>query len=267
MIRTEILDEKDIPSNPIKIIIPMYNEEKTITGLIDRINKTFNDWNRDVKIICVDDGSSDSTRFLLSGLDVTLICHKKNLGKGEALKNGFKVCELQDTIVTIDADGEHRPEEIPKLLSALLNRQADMIIGSRFMYIKDNQISYLNSKKHLAYVRKFGNEAFSLFAKMVTQKTITDTQSGFRAFRPNTIQNMNLEAKGFEIETEMILEALRRGYRIKEVPIYNDEVQRDSYMNIIFDSLKIGLTFLSGAVPKKLRFIVNFLIDKLNKIK
>ena len=241
-------------------------EETTILGLINRIKKTFHDWEKNVKIICVDDGSSDRTRNLLEKLDVTLICHGKNLGKGEALKNGFKYCEPHDTIVTIDADGEHRPEEIPKLLDPIINRKADMIIGSRFMYIKDNRVSYLHSKKHLAYIRKFGNEVFSLFAKMVTQKTITDTQSGFRAFRPNTIHNMNLEAKGFEIETEMIMEALKRGYRIMEVPIYNDEVQRDSYMNIVFDSIKIFLTFLNGIFPNRFRTVVNFLIDKLNRI-
>ena len=251
----------------IKIIIPIYNEENTITNLIKRIQCTFSKLNKTVEIICVDDGSIDNTREILNKLDIMLLCNERNLGKGEALKKGFKYCDYSDTIITLDGDGEHCPEDIPELLKPILDGEADMIIGSRFLNTQNGNGSYLENKKYLSQLRKVGNQIFSIFGTMVTQKYITDTQSGFRAFKPNIINNLDLKSSGFEIETEIIIEALDKGYSIQEVPINNGKAFRDSYMNLVIDSLKIGLTFFSGIFPRKLKFILRFLTAKMNKIR
>ncbi len=252
--------------NPVKVIIPIYNEETTIIDLIKRIQDTFSKLNKEVEIICVDDGSIDNTRNILKNFDITLLCNEKNLGKGIALLKGFETCKPLDIIITLDGDGEHCPEDIPKLLEPILNRDADIVIGSRFLTDENGNGSYLDNEKYLSHMRKIGNRIFAIFGTVLTQKYITDTQCGFKAFRPNIIHNLNLEASGFEIETEMIIEALSKGYKIMEVPINNGAVQRDSYMNIFLDSLKIWLTFFRGVFPRKFRFIFKFLISKINKI-
>ncbi len=264
----ETFTEKKINTEShIKVIIPIYNEEHTITDLINRTMDVFSKMKKVAEIICVDDGSIDNSRAILNGLDITLLINEKNLGKGEALKKGFKLCNRSDIIIIFDGDGQHCPEDIPKLLEPLYYNQADIVIGSRFMKTQNGNKSYLNKKKYIPHVRKIGNQIFSLFGTLITQKYITDTQSGFRAFRPNVIHNLNLKANGFEIETEIIIEANEKHYRIKEVPINNGDSQRDSYMNIVSDGLKIILTFISGAFPKKLKFIINYFIDKINKIR
>lgn len=262
-----ITDDAENINYPVKVIIPVYNEEDTITGLIKRIRVTFSKLNINAEIICIDDGSIDNSRDILNRPDITLLCHKNNLGKGEALKNGFRYCSPSDIIITIDADGEHCPEDIPEILEPILNGEADIVIGSRFLNTQNGNGSYLYNKKYLSHMRKVGNHIFTIFGTVVTQKYITDTQSGFRAFKPNIVNNLNLEASGFEIETEIIIEALDKGYKIQEVPINHGESYRDSYMNLILDSLKIGLTFFSGIFPKKLKFFPRFLTSKINKIR
>ena len=255
------------PKRSIKVIIPVYNEENTIKDLIKRILNTFSKLNKRVEIICVDDGSVDNTREILDRSNITLIRNGHNLGKGEALKKGFNYCSPYDIIITLDADGEHCPEDISKLLEPLFKGEADIIIGSRFLKTEEGYRSYLNNRRNLAYLRMVGNQIFSIITKMVTQKLFTDTQSGFRVYKPNVINNLNLKSSGFEIETETIIEAIAKGYKIKEVPIDNGYAQRDSYMNIVIDSIKIGLTFLNGVVPRRLRYISDFLIRKINKIR
>jgi len=250
-----------------KVIIPVYNEEKTIFNLISKINNTFNKLDEKVEIICIDDGSTDKTIEKIKRCNVILINNIKNLGKGAALRKGFKSCYPLDTIITIDGDGEHNPDDIPKLIEPILTGEADIVIGSRFLNKRKGECNHLNKGKYLSHVRKVGNKIFSVFGNLCIREKITDTQSGFRAFGPNIINKLNLLANGFEIETEMIVKAINKGYRIKEVPICNGRVHRDSYMNLIFDSLKIALTFLNGVVPKKIRFLNSFLIEKISKIR
>lgn len=262
-----ITDDLENIDSPVKVIIPVYNEEDTITGLIERIVETFSKLNINAEIICIDDGSIDNSRDILNRPDITLLYHKNNLGKGEALKKGFRYCSPSDIIITIDADGEHCPEDIPELLKPILNGETDIVIGSRFLIKQNGNGSYLDNRKYLSQMRKIGNHIFTIFGTVVTQKYITDTQSGFRAFKPNIINNLNLEASGFEIETEIIIEALNKGYKINEVPINNGVSFRDSYMNLVLDSLKIGLTFFSGIFPKKFKFIFRFLTSKISKIR
>jgi len=154
----------------IKVIIPVYNEQNTIIDLINRTRQTFSKMNKDVEIICVDDGSIDNTREILSKLDITLLLNEKNLGKGEALKKGFEICNNSDLIITLDGDGEHCPEDIPKLLEPLLNGSADMVIGSRFLIKQNGNGSYLDNKKYLTRIRMVGNQIFTVIGTMVTQK-------------------------------------------------------------------------------------------------
>ncbi|WP_048150665.1 glycosyltransferase family 2 protein [Palaeococcus ferrophilus] len=186
------------------IIIPAYNEELTI-GSIVALAKKYGD------VLVVDDGSSDRTSEIAQKAGAIVIRHKTNSGKGAALRTGFEyaLSKDYDVVVTIDADGQHNPEEIPYLVEPLIKGEADFVIGSR----------YLNgSKKKIPLYRRLGLWVLNKSTK-VASKMEVDSQSGFRALRRKALEKLNLSSSGYAVETDMVINAREQGLRIKEVPI------------------------------------------------
>jgi len=184
--------------------IPAYNEEYTI-GKIVLLSQKYVD-----KVLVCDDGSQDLTGEIAEKLGAIVIRHEKNTGKGAALRSLFrKALELgADIIVTLDADNQHDPNDIPKLIEPILKGEADIVNGSRFLEDISDEIPL-----H----RKLGNKFLSKLTNTVGDIEITDTQSGFRAYSRKALEQIEISTNGIGVDTEIILKA--RGLRIKEVPI------------------------------------------------
>lgn len=185
-------------------IIPAYNEEK---ALADVLGKTLDYVD---EVIVVDDGSSDKTSEVAIEAGARVIKHSVNLGKGEALKSGFKAIEGDSIIITIDGDGQHNPNEIPDLVRPIIEDGADLVNGSRYMNgPEENTPAY----------RRVGQKVLDIATNISAGTKVTDSQSGFRAFSSKSKNVFRFKDTGFGIESEMLVDAAEAGLKIVEVPI------------------------------------------------
>ena len=196
----------------ITIGIPAYNEEKNIASIITKL-KNITD-----SIIVCDDGSSDMTSEISKNLGAVVISHKKNMGYGAAIRTIFqKSVELDsDILVTFDADGQHRIDDVSKILQPLENNEADIVIGSRFL---DNETKVPN-------YRKIGIKVITQVTNASLKKKLTDSQSGFRAYNKQALTQISPSEMGMGISTEILIKASNKGLRIAEIPItilYHDD--------------------------------------------
>ena len=194
-------------SNILKIAIgiPAYNEEKNIASIIIKLKKI-----TDSIIVC-DDGSSDMTSDISKNLGAIVITHKKNMGYGVAINSIFqKAKELNiDLLVTFDADGQHRVEDIEKVVEPIKNNTADLVIGSRFLDKKSNVPNY----------RKIGIKVITKVTNASIKKKLTDSQSGFRAYNKQVLSQISPSDIGMGISTEILIKSSSKGLRIMEVPV------------------------------------------------
>ena len=189
----------------IVIGIPAYNEEKNIAKIIVKLQNITN------KIIVCNDGSTDLTSEIADKMGAIMINHPKNLGYGAAIKSLFsKARELDaDVLITFDADGQHRIEDINKVLEPIEHNNADIVIGSRF----------LNNKIKIPAYRKLGVNVITKMSNITTKKKITDSQSGFRAYNKKTLQEISPSDNGMGVSTEILIKANNKSLRVIEVPI------------------------------------------------
>ena len=217
--------------------IPAYNEEKTIAKVILKTRKYVD------KVIVCDDGSTDMTAEIAEAVGAEVIRLEKNFGKGVALKVLLeRALELgANVMVTLDADGAHDPGEIPLILKPILasNPEADLVLGSRFMEGSCSFVSRLN------YV---GNRLINWLILLLTGKRLTDSQSGFRAFKARVLDSLDLVSKGYEVESEFTIKCIKHGYSILEVPIRCRKSPRASRLDVFKDGFKILYTVLKTAI-------------------
>jgi glycosyltransferase involved in cell wall biosynthesis len=189
----------------ITIGIPAYNEEKNIASVIAKLKKI-----TDSIIVC-DDGSSDMTAEISRNLGAIVVSHKKNSGYGVAINSIFqKAKEINsDLLVTFDADGQHRVEDIEKVVEPIKNNDADLVIGSRF----------LDKKSDVPNYRKIGIKVITQVTNASIKKKLTDSQSGFRAYNRNVLSQISPSDTGMGISTEILIKSSSKGLRITEVPI------------------------------------------------
>ena len=190
----------------ITVGIPAYNEEKNIASIIVKLKKIV-----DTIIVC-NDGSNDSTSEIAKNLGVIVIDHSKNLGYGAGIHSIFrKAKEINsDVLVTIDADGQHRIEDIKKVVEPIEKGEADLIIGSRFLG---------TTQKQIPEYRKIGIKLITKVTNSSLKNKITDSQSGFRAYSKNVVSKLNVSDIGMGISTEILIKSSAHGFRIAEVPI------------------------------------------------
>ena len=191
----------------MKIIIgiPAYNEEKNIASLLIKLKKISEN------IIVCNDGSNDLTGKIAKELGATVIEHERNLGYGSAIKSIFlKAREINaDVLVTFDADGQHRIEDINTILEPIKNNSADIVIGSRF----------LNNNQEIPTYRKMGIKAITKLTNVTGGTKITDSQSGFRAYNKRILDKIIPQESGMGISTEILIKAQKADFKITEVPI------------------------------------------------
>jgi glycosyltransferase involved in cell wall biosynthesis len=221
---------RNILKPSISVVIPAFNEEKNIDEVLVRAYKTMESYALPYEIILVDDGSRDRTKELASHHKVSIVCNDWNAGKGFALQRGFAHAN-GDIIITMDADGSHDPEDIPKLILTIL-KGADVVLGTRFG-TKDGKES--TKRLHI-----LGNNMINFTIFLMTGKRITDSQTGFRAFTRSVLKQIEITSSGYQIESELTVKALRNGNVVEEVPIRAEKRKNGhSHVNPFVDGLRI----------------------------
>ncbi|UCE91535.1 MAG: glycosyltransferase family 2 protein [Methanobacteriota archaeon] len=192
------------------VVIPAFNEERSIASVVLSARKHSN------KVIVVNDGSADYTARLASAAGAFVINLPRNRGKGAALSIGLTTAAVEDSdfIVCLDGDGQHNPSDIPRLVETLCDRDADIVIGSRFLK--------QDSRDQIPRYRRVGQHVLNYATNIGSSEKVTDSQSGFRVFRREVVDLFDYNESGMGIESEMVRSAARMNLRIEEVPIEAD---------------------------------------------
>jgi glycosyltransferase involved in cell wall biosynthesis len=198
----------------ISFVIPTLNEEKNIGKLLSEIKKVMKNKKINYEIIVVDGHSTDNTVKIARRFNVKILYDK--LGKGSALRKGFKAAK-GDVIISIDADLSHEPKEIGLLLEGI-KAGYDICMGSRFIQG--------GGTKDMEWYRKLGNKFFVFLVNLIYGTHFSDLCYGYRAFKKSALNKMKLTTNGFGIETEILIEAAKKGLKIIEVPSF--EKKRNS---------------------------------------
>jgi glycosyltransferase involved in cell wall biosynthesis len=202
----------------IALLIPAFNAESSLAELVNRLHNAIGD----VQIIVVDDGSSDRTNDVAVSVGAVVLRHQKNCGKGAALQTGFDFLNKQaeiEFILTMDADLQHQPEDVPKFFLAQQKTNTDILIGWR------ERIG-----TRMPVHRRLSNTVTSALVGLRTGVKIKDSQCGFRLIRRSVIESVRLESTGYEAETEFLIKAARRGFTIEFVPVQTIYGKEKSYM-------------------------------------
>ena len=193
----------------LSVVIPVYNEVENIGEILKRVQST----QRANEIIIVDDGSQDGTRETLKSLDgkekVRVILHERNQGKGAAVVTGLRAAQ-GDILLIQDADLEYDPRDYAVLLQPIEEGKADVVYGSRFLGAPHRVTMFW----HL-----MANRLLTFMTNILYNTILTDMETGYKVFRREVIEKMNIRAKRFDFEPEVTAKVLKRNYRIFEVPI------------------------------------------------
>lgn len=200
----------------LSILIPTYNEEKTISAVIRRVLET-DIGGLEREIIVVDDGSRDSTRDILRRTPaITTIFHEHNLGKGGALKTGLTAA-TGDIVIFQDADLEYDPDDFKALVAPILEGKTEFVMGSRFLLEKPKFLWHGNSPFFTHYV---GNRTVIWLTNTLYGNRATDYEGCYKAVTRQLLCSLAIRANGFEFDNELICKALRLKHAIIEVPIH-----------------------------------------------
>ncbi len=217
----------------IGVLIPAFNEKKTIGNIIFRLKELGID-----KILVIDDGSFDNTAFYAESEGAFIIRHSKNEGKGVCIKEGLEYFRNQDIegIILMDGDGQHNPAEIIKFLGYAKAKDKKMVVGNR-----------MKNHKNMPALRLMTNKVMSFIILLMCKEYVPDTQCGYRFLRKEIIDEITLTSCNYEIESEMVLKVAKAGHKIYSVPIttiYKEEISQ-------IDPIRDGLRFL--------KLVINFL--------
>jgi glycosyltransferase involved in cell wall biosynthesis len=195
------------PELKLTVIIPVYNEARTILRVIERVMKT----PMETEIIVIDDASTDGTREILDGCReaVKVFFHETNQGKGAAIRTGLSHM-TGDLVLIQDADLEYDPSEYPRLIGPILDGKADVVYGSRFLG---------GTHRVLFFWHAVGNRVITTLSNMLTDLNLSDMETGYKAFRAEVLRNISIESNRFGIEAEITAKIAKMGCRIYEIPI------------------------------------------------
>ena len=201
--------QQGLPSQEVSVIIPAYNEVKTILEVVRRVQEQpFSK-----EIIIVDDCSTDGTSQVLATTplppNVRVLRHEKNMGKGAGIRTGVQAA-TKDIIIIQDADLEYNPSDFPIVLRPILDGVADVVYGSRFLGIHRSFMLH----------HYLGNRFLSMITNILYNNILTDMETGYKAFRAPVIKSVKIRSNRFDFEPEITAKVLKQGYRIYEVPIY-----------------------------------------------
>jgi glycosyltransferase involved in cell wall biosynthesis len=223
----------------LSVIVPVFNEEQTVGNIIQRVKAVMEKLGCRYEVIVVDDCSRDRSLEISKREGVKVYQLKEHMGKGYALRAGLAKAK-GEIIVTIDSDGSHRPEELPLLLAPVLQDQADLVIGSRYLSQKSVAARRLNA---------FGVRLFNFLIRLFTKTAVSDSQSGYRVMKSQVLAGMRLKSGEYEIESEMLVKTAQRGFTVMEVPIsFEQRTYGRSRLDPLVDGFKILLSIVSAYV-------------------
>lgn len=238
----------------LSIIIPVFNEERTITEILQRVN-CVDFKNIEKEIIVVDDGSTDSTPQKIAALkelknfklnNIKFLRHKENLGKGAAIKTGIKKA-MGDYFAIQDADLEYNPKDLVRLLEPIKKGKTQVVYGTRLK----RWPHLFGEERHPRFlIHYFGNKILSLIASLLYGQWLTDMETCYKIFPKKAVEKFNLNSKGFDFEPEITAKLLKNGYRILEMPITTTprSYQEGKKLDTLRDGLKALLTILKYRV-------------------
>lgn len=215
-------------------VVPAYNPGETLSSVLEGVKRYI----RPDHIVVVDDGSVDDTALRAESAGVLLIRHAVNRGKGEALKTGFRhllALREVDAIFTIDADGQHDPEEIPAFVDAFRAGRGDLLLGNR-----------MSERKGMPLIRVLTNVVTSAVVSVLARCRIEDSQSGYRLIRADVIRKIELVTSRYETESEILIKSSREGARISGVPIRTIYGSERSTINPFRDTVRFFVLVFRG---------------------
>ena len=221
----------------IAVVIPCFSEEETIADLVTRAKKYVDE------VVVADDGSTDKTSQVAWKAGAMVVQSKSRQGFGKNIMMGINTAFVNvrpDIVVTLDGDGQHNPDEIPQVIEPILNGEADLVIGSRFMGVFD-----------VPRYRKFGIDIITWLYNIGHSQKIIDGQSCFRAYKKELLEAITIDENGFGFSTEILIKARMQGFRIMEVPvscIYHKEFIKNSSMNPVKQGVSVALSTIKWRV-------------------
>tara|TARA_Y100001970_G_C14082798_1_gene775657 strand:+ start:475 stop:1188 length:714 start_codon:yes stop_codon:yes gene_type:complete len=235
-----------MPKKKITVIIPVFNEKKFIDKIIKKVKKDLRFYKQ---IIVVDDYSSDGTREIIKNnknID-KIIFHKKNLGKGAAIKSA--VPYIKGDIVAIqDADFEYRPKDLNKLIKVMTKKNLNVVYGSRVL----NKKRYF-SGIFLSHFRTFGNHVLTIISNILNDQKLTDAHTCYKIFKKDIFVKLNLQENDFAFCPEVTTKISLLNEKIKEVPIfYKGRSVEEGKKIKFYDAIRALITIL------KYRYFVKF---------
>jgi glycosyltransferase involved in cell wall biosynthesis len=235
----------------LSIVIPAYNEARTIEAILDRINEAVSDFH---EIVVVDDASSDETANLVrkraaGDSRIRLLQHERNAGKTAALRTGFAAV-TGDIVVIQDADLEYDPADISDLIAPILENRGDVSLGSRFMVKRAGRVLY--------YRHYLANKFLTFLNNVLTDLNCTDVETGYKAMRAEIAKRLIIESNGFGFEVEFIAKCKKAGYRLFDVPI--------NYFGRTYEEGK-KITFLDGLAAIYFIFKFNLFTTRENSFR
>jgi glycosyltransferase involved in cell wall biosynthesis len=224
------MDTVDVFQNrKIIVIIPAFNEERFIGSVLLKLKKF------PVEVIVIDDGSTDDTAAIARMAGVVVFKQDSNQGKGTALNTGLHAARESspDVIVMLDADGQHLPEDLPQIVRPILSGEADIVVGSR----------YIKNTSNTPLIRRWGHRFINLATTLPSGISVSDSQSGYRAFSRRAFELADFHSRDFSVESEMQFLAHEHNLKVMEVPItirYTDKAKRSPFSQ--------GMTVLKGII-------------------
>jgi len=205
------------------VIIPTFNEEKNIGGLVSRISA------KGLTTLVIDDGSSDKTSEIAKESGAKVIRNAKNQGKGASLKAGFKyaLSDGFEAVITMDGDGQHCIDDIDRFIEAAKDGDTHIIIGNR-----------MNNTSNMPAIRYLTNKFTSWVISNIVGQKIPDTQCGFRLIKSQALKTMRLDTSKYETESEILIRVARMGYKIHSIPIKTIYLSKKSQINPFVDTLR-----------------------------
>jgi glycosyltransferase involved in cell wall biosynthesis len=196
----------------LSIVIPVFNEAKTIAEVLERVRRAPSG-GLGKELIVVDDGSSDGTREYLAGIQdrgTRCVFHERNQGKGAALRTGFAHTS-GDIIIIQDADFEYDPNDYPQLLQPILDGKADVVFGSRFLTGQAHRVLY--------FWHSVGNRVLTLLSNVFTNLNLTDMEAGYKVFTVDVLKRLRIQENRFGFEPEIVAKVARLHCRVYEVGV------------------------------------------------